>query len=390
MERSRRQFSPELKQRIVEELEAGHLSVREAARTVQTSAAMVHHWLEEFGRYRPKRDVVEVVMKSEQERIAALEKALAEAHLTLQVYDELITQANRVYKTDPKKKLWYNTARACCDERALPVRAVCARLGRTRDAYYKRAARVGGGERGASKAVVLAQVAVVRAAQPRVGTRKLHTHLAAAGVAVGRDRLFTWLRAAAALVPRKRRRTFTTYSKHGYVVAPNRLKDAEITGPRQAVVSDSTYLRLAPDRFAYLFLVTDVYARRIVGWHLSQDLSHHSALQALHHAIQTIGAADGVLHHSDRGSQYCCHAYRRALAAARLLPSMTDANHCYQNAIAERVNGILKDEFDLDAIFPSLPAAQRAVADAIHRYNTVRLHGSLQLQTPAHVFTHAA
>jgi transposase-like protein len=103
MERSRRQFSPELKQRIVEELEAGHLSVREAARTVQTSAAVVHHWLEEFGRYKPKRDVVEVVMKSEQERIAALEKALAEAHLTLQVYDELITQANRLYKTDLKK-----------------------------------------------------------------------------------------------------------------------------------------------------------------------------------------------------------------------------------------------------------------------------------------------
>jgi transposase-like protein len=103
MERSRRQFSPELKQRIVEELEAGHLSVREAARTVQTSAAMVHHWLEEFGRYRPKRNVVEVVMKSEQDRIAALEKALAEAHLTLQVYDELITQANRLYKTDLKK-----------------------------------------------------------------------------------------------------------------------------------------------------------------------------------------------------------------------------------------------------------------------------------------------
>jgi transposase-like protein len=103
MERSRRQFSPELKQRIVEDIEAGHLSIREAARTVQTTAAMVHHWLDEFGRYRPKRNVVEVVMKSEQERIAALEKALAEAHLTLQVYDELITQANKRYKTDLKK-----------------------------------------------------------------------------------------------------------------------------------------------------------------------------------------------------------------------------------------------------------------------------------------------
>jgi putative transposase len=150
---------------------------------------------------------------------------------------------------------------------------------------------------------VLAQVAVVRATQPRVGTRKLQTHLAAAGIPVSRDRLFTWLRDDAALVPRKRRGTFTTYSKHGYAVAPNRLRTAGITGPGQAVVSDITYLRLAPDRFAYLFLVTDVYARQIVGWHLSQNLSHHSALQALQHAIRTLGAVDGVLHHSDRGSQ---------------------------------------------------------------------------------------
>jgi len=191
-------------------------------------------------------------------------------------------------------------------------------------------------------------------------------------------------------VKRKRRGTFTTYSKHRYAVAPNRLTDATITGAGQAVVSDITYLRLGPDRFAYLFLVSDVYARQIVGWHLSQDLSHHSALQALQHAITTLGTVDGVLHHSDRGSQYCCHAYLRSLAAVRMLPSMTDANHCYQNAIAERINGILKDEFDLDAVFPSFLDAHHAVARAVHCYNTIRLHGSLELQTPAQVFYHAA
>jgi len=237
---------------------------------------------------------------------------------------------------------------------------------------------------------VLAQVAVERAAQSRVGTRKLQRHLAAAGVPVGRDQLFTWLRAASALVQRKRRGTFTTYSKHGYAVAPNRLKDAVITGPGQAVVSDITYLRLAGDRFAYLFLVSDVAARHIVGWHLSRDLSHHSALQALQHAIHTLGDVDGVLHHSDRGSQYCCHAYLRALATVHMLPSMTDANHCYQNAIAERINGVLKDEFDLDTVFPSFLDAQHAVAHSIHRYNTIRLHGSLDMQTPAQVFYQAA
>jgi transposase InsO family protein len=237
---------------------------------------------------------------------------------------------------------------------------------------------------------VLAAVAAERVAQPRVGTRKLQTHLARAGVAVGRDRLFRWLREHRALVPRKRRGTFTTYSRHSYAVAPNRLKDATITGPGQAVVSDITYLRLARDGFAYLFLTTDVYSRRIVGWHLGRDLSHHSALQALYRTIATLGTTAGVLHHSDRGSQYCCHDFLQALAAARLIPSMTDANHCYQNAIAERLNGILKNEFDLDQLFPTLAEAQHAVAQAIDTYNRRRLHGSLALQTPVQIFHQAA
>ena len=103
MTRSFHQYSPELKQRLVEEIEAGQLSLREAARDAQTSVTMVQKWLEEYGRFKPKRDIVEVVMKSEQDRIATLEKALAEAHLKLQVYDELITQANKRYKTDIKK-----------------------------------------------------------------------------------------------------------------------------------------------------------------------------------------------------------------------------------------------------------------------------------------------
>jgi len=103
MNRSFHHYSPELKQRLVAELEAGQLTLREAAQDARTTVAMVRTWLDEYGQYKPKRDVVEVVMRSEQERIAALERALAEAHLKLQVYDELITQANKRYKTDLKK-----------------------------------------------------------------------------------------------------------------------------------------------------------------------------------------------------------------------------------------------------------------------------------------------
>lgn len=237
---------------------------------------------------------------------------------------------------------------------------------------------------------MMAAVATVRADQPRVGTRKLQQHLADEGVLVGRDQLFTVLRDAHALVRRKRRSTCTTYSKHRYAVAANHFKDATITAPRQAVVGDITYLRLAADRFGYLFLLTDVHSRYIVGWHLSRDLTHHAALIALAQAEATLGDVAGLLHHTDRGSQYCCHDYLAALAAARILPSMTDGNHCYQNALAERVNGILKDEFDLDAVFPTFNAAQQAVSRAIHTYNTKRLHGSLQLRTPAQAFLRAA
>ncbi len=237
---------------------------------------------------------------------------------------------------------------------------------------------------------MLTEVAGYRADQPRLGTRKLHHALARQGVHVGRDHLFALLRSQGQLVPRKRRKTQTTYSQHGYATAPNLLKSRTVTAPRQVVVSDITYLSLPRGTFADLFLVTDLGARHIVGWQLSRDLSHHAALQALAMAQQTLGDGTGIVHHSDRGTQYCCHAYRAALHAARMLPSMTDGAHCYQNAVAERINGILKDEFDLDAVFPSFPAAQAAVASAIHRYNTRRTHWSLNLQTPHMVFTRAA
>lgn len=237
---------------------------------------------------------------------------------------------------------------------------------------------------------MLERVDAVRVEQPRVGTRKLHHALRDDGVRIGRDRLFTMLRMTDRLVKRKRRSTRTTYSHHGYAVAPNQLKTMTVAAPRQVVVSDITYLRVGRSAFAYLFLVTDLYSRKIVGWHLSRDLSHYGALIALHAAIRVLGAVTGVVHHSDRGSQYCCHDYLRQLHAVHMIPSMTDGQHCYQNAVAERVNGILKDEFNLDATFITFAQAQHAVAHAVQIYNTIRRHWSLHLQTPNHVFYQAA
>ena len=290
----------------------------------------------------------------------------------------------RNYGTEPK--LWYATACACTSA-GDDVTAVCRSLACTRDAYYKRRARRGPTTGAATLA--LEAVDALRVAQPRMGTRKLHAQLTEAGRRIGRDRRFALLRTTGRLVTRKPRYTPMTYAHHGYAVAPNRLKTTIVTAPRQIVGSDITYLRLTHP-LVYLFLVTDLYSRKIVGWPVIRDLSHHAAVLALQRAIATLGDVHGVLHHSDRGRQYGCHDHRQPLAAVRMLPSMTEENLCYQNAIAERVNGMLNDAFDPDAVFPCVSAVVHAVDQAITIYNTVRSHRSLDLQTPDRVFYQAA
>jgi putative transposase len=209
---------------------------------------------------------------------------------------------------------------------------------------------------------------------------------------VGRDSLFELLRDHRMLVKRKRKGSRTTYSKHGYSIAPNLVKERTVSRPLEVLVGDITYLRLRGGRFAYLYLLTDLFTRRIVGYHVSLDLTHESALMALKNAGNTVGAAAlrGTIHHTDRGSQYCCGKYREVLDVYGMLSSMTDENHCYQNGVAERVNGILKDEYDLDAEFISMWELQRAVARSVQIYNEERRHRSLGYRTPTEVYRNAA
>jgi len=237
---------------------------------------------------------------------------------------------------------------------------------------------------------VLQLVDELREDEPRVGTRKLHDRLEKQGVKVGRDSLFSLLRSTGKLVQKKRNFERTTYSDHGYAVAPNLVKTLVVTRPKQVLVSDITYLRLPKKEKAYLFLVTDMFSRRIVGYHLGKDLSHYSALLALDNAVDVLGDVEGTIHHSDRGCQYCCHDYIRYLRKHKMLSSMTDENHCYQNAIAERVNGILKDEFNLDRRFETFDQMRIAVNKAISVYNNKRTHWSLKLRTPMEVYREAA
>jgi putative transposase len=206
---------------------------------------------------------------------------------------------------------------------------------------------------------------------------------------IGRDRFFAILRHYKLLLePRKAQMPRTTYSGHAYAVQPNLIKNIVATAPHQIFVSDVTYIRTGSG-FSYLFLVTDAYSRKIVGFHLARTLEARGAVIALQMARQSIDKATGTIHHSDRGVQYCCHEFLDALRLLGMRSSMTDADHCAQNALAERMNGILKNEFYLDLDFPSYEIAGQAVGQAIMLYNSERPHGSLNDLTPD-AFHHSA
>lgn len=243
--------------------------------------------------------------------------------------------------------------------------------------------------------MVVQLVAEQRRALPRLGGLKLHHliqgDLRAMGIKLGRDRFFDVLREENLLVERRRSRTRTTNSFHRFRIWPNLVKGLEITRPNEVWVADITYLRCRGG-FAYLFLVTDVYSRKIVGWALGDTLETSWSLEALRMAIQGAHAplaglaaakpCEGLIHHSDRGVQYCSADYVNALKKESIEISMAKAGNPYENAIAERVNGILKDEFLLDRTMETMETARLAVRQAVGAYNTLRPHRSLKLMKP--------
>jgi len=217
--------------------------------------------------------------------------------------------------------------------------------------------------------------------QPRVGGRKLQFLLGAAGLEVGRDALFGILAENDLLVAPKRKSVRTTYYDESLPVYRNLLYRLEPTQPHQVWVSDVTFID-TDEGFTYLSLITDLASRRIVGWNAGETNAAGDCIQALQMAIAQLPRDRWPIHHSDRGSQYCCHEYVAVLTARGLSISMTEQNHCYENCYAERVNGILKDEFNLDWKFRTRAQARRAIAEAILTYNARRPHTSLQLRTP--------
>jgi len=219
--------------------------------------------------------------------------------------------------------------------------------------------------------------------------KSLNTEFIKANLRVGRDTLFNVLRKHKMLTLRKKYRMRTTNSHHRFYKYKNIIKDTEITRPNQVWASDITYIRTVKG-FCYLALITDMHSRRIVGYDLSDSLELNGCVRALNKAIYQAKNIKQLIHHSDRGIQYCSNLYTQILKRKKINISMTEENHCYENAMAERVNGILKDEFYLDQTFTNVAHAKKAAKNAINLYNEVRLHLSLDYKTPNMVYLKTA
>jgi putative transposase len=261
---------------------------------------------------------------------------------------------------------------------------VCRLFGKTRQGWYKQQASLE--NEVLRDAIILRHVRELRSQMPRIGTRKLHYMLSAQlmehKISLGRDKLFDILAEYDLQVRRrKRRKILTTNSDHPFRKYPNLVKGMELYRPGQVWVSDITYISLK-EKYCYLSLITDAYSRRIMGYCLWSNLKKEGPMNALAMATSGYNAANELIHHSDRGLQYCCSDYIGKLKEAHIRISMTEKGDPYENALAERVNGILKAEFNLGRKFDSFDQASAAVTYAIHIYNTLRPHTSINYLTP--------
>jgi len=241
-------------------------------------------------------------------------------------------------------------------------------LGMSRQNYYRHRQRRQ--RRELKEEAVLAWTKEERQVQPKLGACKLLHRMKEqrCSFTLGRDRYLALLKKKDLLVSYEKSAPKTTNSYHRLPVFTNRLKTTEVSAPNQAWVCDLTYIKTRTD-FAYLFLFSDRYSRRIVGHYVSSKMESADALKALEKAVKDLPADRQPIHHSDRGCQYCSHGYVGALRKRGLEVSTTEDNHCYENAHAERVNRILKREYGLGQVLPSLEAVRKAADQAVDLYS---------------------
>ena len=263
------------------------------------------------------------------------------------------------------------------------IAVLCRLFGKTRHAYYdslwrKESSLV-------KEDVILQEVINVRKDLPRLGTRKLHyviqNKLISHQISFGRDYLFDLLSEHKLLIRQRKRKAITTDSRHWMRKYSNLVKGLEITRPEQVWVSDITYIRLI-NQWGYLSLITDAYSRKIMGYSFRQDLAAEGCIDALKMALNNKLYNQSIIHHSDRGSQYCSHNYVDLLLKNNIAISMTENGDPYENALAERVNGIIKTEFNLYSSSLGFEQTGYQINKSIKSYNELRPHASCDYLTP--------
>lgn len=261
---------------------------------------------------------------------------------------------------------------------------MCCQLGFSKQAYYK--GRTNKNRKNYKMQLAKEQVLNIRREMPRLGTRKLHYMLKENfqinQLKIGRDKLFDLLRSEGLLITKRKKYTQTTNSKHWMKKYPNLIRNIELNRPEQIWVADITYVD-TQDKNCYLHLITDAYSKQIMGYELSENLQAISTLKALKMALNNRKYhKESLIHHSDRGLQYCSAVYVGVLQSNNIQISMTENEDPYENAIAERMNGILKDEFGLGERLENTKQAKRQIKQSVKSYNKLRPHLSCQMLTP--------
>ncbi|MGI8503497.1 MAG: IS3 family transposase [Hassallia sp.] len=256
-------------------------------------------------------------------------------------------------------------------------------IGISRQGYYKSKAKKG--IKKLKETMVLQLVQSQRRKMPKLGGKKLYRLLLAdlerMQIKLGRDKFFKLLGKSGLLIHRKKRYAKTTNSSHRFKIYKNLIKENEPDHRDKIWVSDITYI-ITGDSFSYLALITDLYSRRIVGYDISESLNMEGSIRALKMAIEGKINLSGLIHHSDRGIQYCSNLYTGLLTENKIQISMSEKGNPYENAVAERLNGILKEEFMLSEGFSTKALAYKAVKEAIETYNEDRPHMSINYMTP--------
>ncbi|WP_262405634.1 IS3 family transposase [Pseudomonas fluorescens] len=395
VKRTQRDYSLTFKLAVVDQVEKGELTCSQAQERygIQGKSTILV-WLRKHGRQdwsqgasiRADRSqtVTDPKDLTPEQRIKELEQQLQVMSQKAQFFEAVVDVLKKDYGVSIGKKATRQVLSQRQVEGLTIVRA-CRFLGISRQAYYKR--NRAADQRRAQGEQVVQYVQRVRLRQPRIGTRKLHYLLGsqpAEHLKVGRDRLFEILAERRLLVLPKRAFHKTTHSYHRFYRHPNLLKPGpeQVTPmtPEHVWVADITYLpaRSGP---LYLSLVTDAYSRKIVGHHVHESLHAESVAQAFKQALRNRRRCQSLVHHSDRGIQYCSALYQSLHERHGVRCSMTDGYDCYQNALAERINGILKTELLLRSP-ENLKQARKMVDEAVQIYNTERPHMALKNKTP--------